>query len=191
MIVAVQRVVSAWLGLLITATAPTNASVPVPDAVAKILDAEPGATASPQTVVRQVGHSITGGSVGTFESIAQLNGFGSRVRVTSGPVSDEDGWDGGAWAAHDGIVTAIDLPGAVADARAEAFLRSYGWRDRKARAAMRALGDRTVEGRVQHGIEVWPAGADRISLWFDALDHRLANAVVDADMGAVQIRFGD
>ena len=49
-----------------------------------------------------------------------------RQDIVTGPVQERSGYDVAPWQWHDGALVPVDLTGAVADARAQAFLLRYG-----------------------------------------------------------------
>jgi hypothetical protein len=156
-----------------------------------VLDHEPGAGMQRSGTLHQRGTVEAGGAIGRFDLDTSLRDGRSRLVLRSGPMVEANGWDTGPWAARDGAVLSIGLPGAIDDAATERFLRRYGWRDRMARQHMRPLPRRYAAGRSQLGIEVDLPNTSRISLWFDEASGRLAEAVTQADMGPLKTKFAD
>ena len=132
-----------------------------------------------------------GGAPGGFVLTADLRTGRYRQDLVTGPVQERSGYDRAPWQWHDGALVSVDMAGAVADARAQAFLLRHGWRDPAVHRSMRPLGVAQVAGTLAEGSAVRLPGASPVDLWFARIDHRLVQAVVHGDAGDVVTRFSD
>ena len=181
----------AFGGVLILATGPLLAA------------SRPGSTAGPTTWkhsaearqalggsawgaihrIRLEGTIDAGDAPGIFVQVIDERTGHNRLDVHTGSLEDISGFDGGAWSSQNGIVTGIDLPSLVEDARSYAFVLRNGWRDPGARAV--------ADGGDANRLVFHPAGGSRVTITFDPATHLPSRAVIDADDGARTYGFED
>ena len=95
-----------------------------------------------------------------------------------GEGESQSGFDSLPWgASNNGIVTVSNLPSAVADKRAEAWLETTGWQTRASR------GERSRR--------IAQPGASPVNLTFDPTSGRIEKAEIDGDWGIVSVSYSD
>jgi len=128
-------------------------------------------------VLRVSGTVVTGGQAGSFSQTIDLKNGNSLLVQDTGSLRDVSGFDGAGWDFQNGILTTIDLPSLVMDARTQAYLDRFGWRDGARGGADSA--------------RVTPPGGSPVTLWFDAKTHQVQRAVAETDGGPLTTVFAD
>jgi hypothetical protein len=162
---------------LVVLAAPTLAEDPAPPASspAEILqrarDAQGGAAWEGVRSMRLAGTLATGGLEGKLESVTDVAAGRFRDQFQLGPTRGANGWDGErAWSQDSSGIPRVDgseeaRQGAVSEAyrRAQAW-----WFPDRARAEIRALGERRDGDRAFQVLAVAPAGGRPFELWVGA-----------------------
>ena len=110
------------------------------------------------------------------QNIDLETGF-TKLSKQMGASQSHSGFDGQPWEEGNGIVTVTNLPSAVADRRAFAWLDSTGWR-------LRGSAHETTR-------RIVPPGAKPIELSFDPDTGLLSKATVAGDWGPEVFTYGD
>ena len=110
------------------------------------------------------------------QNIDLETGF-TKLSKQMGASESHSGFDGQPWEEGNGIVTVTNLPSAVADRRAFAWLDSTGWR-------LRGSAHETTR-------RIVPPGAKPIELSFDPDTGLLSKATVAGDWGPEVFTYGD
>ncbi|HEY2707410.1 MAG TPA: aspartyl protease family protein [Caulobacteraceae bacterium] len=96
------------------------------------------------------------------------------------------------WTDDKGLTTVQDGPEAAADAATQSYADRNGWFHPSADEAPTFIGERTDQGRIFDLVSVRPAGGRMVTLWIDAISHRLDRAVVlDSAQRETTTTYGD
>lgn len=179
--------------LLVAPSVPFEPLWAAPGSAAAILRA---AGAMLGTVTHVGGLHTTGtlaasGQRGTFASWLDLANGHNATHVILGPLTGDQGYDGAAWSASNGITTVNDLPATQAENVTAAYLALDSWAATGTGAQIGDEGTRRDGGTKYRVIRVVPPGGVPARLWFDAATHLLARTDVDADAGTVTDRYSD
>jgi hypothetical protein len=120
--------------------------------------------------------------------------YGMRIERQESAGKDVHGFNGlGAWRITPaGQVSGTDAPGAVSEARGEAFYGIQGFYfSGRFDAAGRYIGARRLGARSFEVVEVKPWNAAARELWFDRRTGLLAREVAHTGTGAVTTEFSD
>ena len=134
--------------------------------------------------VEMDGTITQGGAPGTFKKTMDWKTGYTRMDVETGPMKQMSGFDGTAWSSQNGIVSFVDLPAFVEDARSQTFLDRAGWRTEK------ALSNEPS----QNGLLIahyHPTGCSEVGVSFDVKSHLVTQAVVETNGGPLTITYSD
>jgi hypothetical protein len=124
-----------------------------------------------------------GGASGSISQTIDRRSGSYRSEVTMGSLEEVSGFDGGAWVSQNGIVTPIDLPPLLADARSASFAQRFGWRDPKSTFKSRFEGSKVEKGARYDVLAIAPPGGSPLHLWLDYISHLPAKIVAETDGG--------
>ena len=136
------------------------------------------------------GTLATAGQTGTFTSWLDFTNGYSVSHSVVGPLVADQGYDGQAWTASNGITTVDDLPATQAANVTSVYLALDAWA-KPTTAAISDLGTRVDGGKDYRAIRIVPAGGVPATLWFDLISHRLARTDVQTDAGSTTDRYAD
>lgn len=118
-----------------------------------------------------------GGPPNTFDAITDLRNGYSRGKITIGPATILEGYDGAQWTLRNGSLSIVSLPSFVADAVTEAYLGSFAYFRRDQRSTLQSGRADSVDGQPGYVIRVEPRGGSPADLYFDASSYRLVKIV--------------
>jgi aspartyl protease len=130
------------------------------------------------------GVKIEGNAPSQYEQAVDLvTGF-SRSAQQSSSATFLTGFDGFGWCAGNGIVTVIDLPPLVADARSQAFVDRSGWRSQS--------GSFSKHSNAAAGTSLYvPEGGSEVKVSFDPKTHLVSQVVIETESGPLVTTYSD
>lgn len=144
---------------------------------------------SDETIALRITGTRTEGNVpSSFETVIDLRSGFSRMVQQRGPERVFSGFDGEPWVAGNGIVTVVDLPALVADARAHAFVDRAAWRTLSFTPQAPVIaGDPAAGGAVRYR----PSEASDVEVIVDPKTHLTQQVTIETDDGPLITRYDD
>jgi hypothetical protein len=186
--VGVRRVLRAVVGAIAAALGADSLSSAgsqpaTPDAAAVLKElyaASGGAKADALEGVEASGNFVAGGLAGTFSQRIDLKRGRDTFRFETGVIQGAQGTSADAawWTDEKGLTTVEDTPDALADAKTQSYVDRSGWFHPAPGDAVAFAGEKRDGGETYELVRATPEGGRPVTLWIDAVTHRLARLVV-------------